>query len=157
MYIIKLIILSVFMFLLIAWALTSDWFKTRILGINDDDSFEPPVYGRASCYGESYRGKRMANGERFDPNRRTCAAWRWPLGTFLRVERGNRSVIVQVTDRGPNIMPRDRLIDLSLAAFEALAPSKVGLIDVSVRPIIDAHEASVQRAKTAFGAGEGAR
>ena len=156
MYIIKLTILAVFMALLIAWALTSDWFKTRILGQNlDDDSFDPPVYGRASCYGESYRGKRMANGERFDPDRRTCAAWRWPLGTFLRVERGNRSVIVQVTDRGPNIAPRDRIIDLSLAAFEALAPSKVGLIDVSVRQIVDTKGA--RGASDPFGTEEGAR
>lgn len=136
MYIVKLALLALFVAVLIIWALTTDWFKTHILGQDLDDEFDPPVFGRASCYGESYRGKRMANGDRYDPDRRTCAAWRWPLGTFLRVEHGNRSVIVQVTDRGPNIAPRDRVIDLSLAAFEALAPSKVGLIDVSVRPIV---------------------
>jgi len=89
------------------------------------------VTGMASWYGEGYRGKRMANGQRFDPDALTCAAWRWPLGARLRVEWRGKSVIVTVTDRGPSLA-LDRIIDLSLAAFAAIAPLPLGIIEVQI-------------------------
>ena len=152
MYIIKLIALSVVIVALICWALVSDWFTFRVLGEYPDDegAIPPPVSGEASFYGESYRGKRMANGDRFEPERAICAAWRWPLGTFLRVEHAGRVVVVQVTDRGPNIMPRERIIDLSQSAFERLAPASRGVVKVSVQPLVDRHAEEVQRAKINF-------
>jgi rare lipoprotein A len=91
---------------------------------------------KASWYGESYRGKPMANGEQFDPDRRTCASWYWPLGTVLRVTHRNvhgivRSVFVTVTDRGPD-KRLGRKLDLSRAAFAILAPLEAGVINVNV-------------------------
>lgn len=94
---------------------------------------EPRVVqtGIASWYGENYRGKKMANGERFDPDKLTCATWHWPLGAALAVEHGEKTVIVRVTDRGP-ALPLGRLIDLSQAAFARIAPLPLGLVRVKV-------------------------
>lgn len=92
--------------------------------------------GKASWYGDAYRGKVMANGEVYDPDALTCATWDWPLGTELvirSVDTG-RSVRVLVTDRGPARLWRfrDRVVDLSKAAFEEICPSSHGLTDVEV-------------------------
>lgn len=99
----------------------------------------PPKNGLASWYGESHRGKLMANGERFDPAKLTAASWFYPLGTKLRVtlHGPNRSVIVTVTDRGPaHSLVRDgRIIDLAEAAFAQLTTTRIGLVSVTVRPV----------------------
>jgi rare lipoprotein A len=87
--------------------------------------------GKASWYGASYRGKLMANGQRFDQNLLTCATWHWPLGTKLVVEHDGRRVTVLVTDRGP-ALPLDRAIDLSMAAFAKIAPLSRGVVTVSI-------------------------
>lgn len=87
--------------------------------------------GTASWYGESLRGSRMANGRPFDPDAFTCAAWNWPLGTCLRVSRGNKNCVVFVTDRGP-ARRLHRLIDLSEAAFKRIADLRLGLVQVIV-------------------------
>lgn len=94
-----------------------------------------PVEGVASWYGQEHAGKTMANGKPFDPTKLTCASWYYPFGTRLLVRTGEgRSVIVEVTDRGPakdgSISPR--IIDLSKAAFERLGRPGIGLINVTV-------------------------
>src|SRR5712691_4368898 len=66
----------------------------------------PPANGFASWYGEAHRGKLMANGKRFDPDKLTAASWFYPLGTKVRVSLessspGSRTVLVTITDRGP--------------------------------------------------------
>jgi rare lipoprotein A len=88
--------------------------------------------GRASWYGESYRGKKMANGQIFDPEGMTCASFRWPLGSLLRVVHlaSGRSVVVEVTDRGPAAWT-GCMIDLSARAFRRLEDPGVGRIVVS--------------------------
>lgn len=93
--------------------------------------------GKASWYGESYRGKKMANGKPFDPDKLTCASWEWPLGTKLRVTYFDRFVVVTVTDRGPGRYSGElgRLIDLSKAAFTALAETNLGVIEVDASVI----------------------
>jgi rare lipoprotein A len=98
--------------------------------------------GLASWYGEEHRGKLMANGKRFDPDKFTAASWYYPLGTKVRVtlacntERP-RSVLVTITDRGPAMeFVRDgRIIDLSHAPFRKLAPPSVGLVTVAVQVV----------------------
>jgi len=90
----------------------------------------------ASWYGEAHRGKLMANGKRFDPERLTAASWFYALGTRLRVSCASRrrSVIVTITDRGPALdLVRDgRSIDLSRAAFRRLAATDEGLVEVKI-------------------------
>lgn len=91
----------------------------------------------ASWYGERERGKLMANGKPFDPDKFTCASWDYSLGTILKIYRPGvpyaKSFAVKVTDRGPaKRLLKTRQIDLSHAAFQALAPLKLGLIQVTV-------------------------
>jgi rare lipoprotein A len=101
-----------------------------------------PSNGVASWYGESHRGKLMANGKRFNPDRPTAASWFYPLGTKVRVTiqepyRPARSVLVTVTDRGPaHRLVRDgRIIDLAHGAFKQIAPPDTGLVWVKVEVV----------------------
>ena len=90
---------------------------------------------RASWYGEQHRGLLMANGQRFDPEKLTAASWFFELGTKVVVTHEDRSVVVEITDRGPakRLFQEGRKIDLSRAAFAKLADPDLGLIDVVVR------------------------
>ena len=98
------------------------------------DSESIGTTGIASWYGESHRGRIMANGKRFDPDRLTCACWDHPLGAKLLVSRGRKSVVVTVTERGP-AKHLGRAIDLSAAAFRRLADLRVGLVKVRIQPL----------------------
>jgi len=100
------------------------------------------MQGRASWYGEEHRGKLMANGHRFDPDKMTAASWFYPLGTRVRVTINSkffpsRTVLVTVTDRGParHLVRNGRIIDLGHAAFREIAPPDLGLVDVVVEPV----------------------
>jgi rare lipoprotein A len=94
----------------------------------------------ASWYGEAHRGKLMANGKKFDPDRMTAASWFYSLGTKVRVTSDSnrrRSVVVTITDRGPawDLVRGGRLIDLSHAAFRHLAAPNAGLVGVQLEPV----------------------
>jgi rare lipoprotein A (peptidoglycan hydrolase) len=92
--------------------------------------------GLASWYGVQHQGKKMANGQGFDRKKLTAASWYFPLGTMLRVvntETGE-SVVVTITDRGPNFR-LNRTIDLSEAAAARLDYIHVGLTHVVVFPL----------------------
>lgn len=97
-----------------------------------------PDSGLASWYGEDHRGRKMANGQVFDPDRLTCATWQYRFGQMLRVTnaRTKKSVVVICTDRGPNrrFSPR-RCVDLSRAAFSKIADLDRGLVTVTVEPL----------------------
>lgn len=87
----------------------------------------------ASWYGEDHRGRPMANRQPFNPDALTCASWHHPMGTRLRVAHGRTAVVVTVTDRGPaRRLLRTRQLDLSRAAFAALAHPDRGLLAVTV-------------------------
>ena len=92
---------------------------------------------QASWYGDEHRGQPMANGQRFDPDRLIAASWFFDLGTKVVVTHENRSVVVEITDRGPakRLVQEGRRIDLSRAAFAKLADTGLGLIDVTVRKL----------------------
>jgi len=79
----------------------------------------------------------MANGRRFDPDKLTAASWYYALGTKVVVTHDDRSVVVEITDRGPakRLARAGRKIDLSKAAFERLADPDIGLIDVVLRKL----------------------
>jgi len=106
------------------------------------DAGSDSMKGVASWYGEAHRGKPMANGASFDPDRLTAASWFFPLGTKVRVtflSSTRRSVIVTITDRGPThrLVAEGRVIDLARAAFEQIAPTELGLITVSIERVRD--------------------
>ena len=117
-------------------------FVSVIVSTANAELTSPPQKGVASWYGEELRGKLMANGERFDPDKLTAASWFYPLGTRVRVTVKSRdfearSVLVTITDRGPakNLVRQGRVIDLGRAAFRKLAQPDLGLVEVTVRPI----------------------
>jgi rare lipoprotein A len=89
---------------------------------------------KASWYGEEHRGLPMANGKPFNPDKLTAASWFYPLGTRVVVTHDDRSVVVEITDRGPakRLVKQGRKIDLSRAAFAKLADPDLGLIEVTV-------------------------
>jgi rare lipoprotein A len=82
------------------------------------------IEGVASYYWE---GKRVATGERYNPNGLTAAHRTLPFGTRIRVSdpKTQRSVIVTINDRGPFV--RGRVLDLSLGAARALGLESRGL------------------------------
>jgi rare lipoprotein A len=84
--------------------------------------------GKASFY--SYRKAKTATGASFNRDRLTAAHRSLPFGTKVRVTdvATNKSVVVRITDRGPNI--RDRVLDLSLAAARSLGIEDRGVIKV---------------------------
>jgi rare lipoprotein A len=109
-----------------------------LLSVFESNATTVPDAGLASWYGEDHRGKKTANGERFNPDLLTCATWRYAFGQKLRVTNVDtgKSVVVRCNDRGPNkrFTPR-RCIDLSAAAFKAIADPKKGLVRVTVQPL----------------------
>src|SRR5438270_7092022 len=105
----------------------------------------PPGAGHASWYGEDHRGKLMANGKPFDPDKLTAASWFYPLGTKVQVTlqeeptalaaKSPHTVLVVITDRGParRLVNQGRIIDLIHAAFKELAAPELVLIPVHAR------------------------
>jgi len=88
--------------------------------------------GVASWYGKDFKGGKTASGERFDPDELTAAHRTLPFGTMVRVTnlRNNRSVAVQITNRGPFIT--SRIIDLSPAAARELRIVHSGVVRVRI-------------------------
>lgn len=82
---------------------------------------------QASFYSE---GQRTANGEWFDPNGYTAAHRTLPFNTRVRVTNvaNGQSVIVRINDRGPYVS--GRCLDLSRAAFDAIASLSSGVATV---------------------------
>lgn len=99
---------------------TASWYSTEACRVNPDPRCP------------------MANGRSLYEQEKTqpffAASWDYPFGTRLLVESSLRRITVVVTDRGPAkwLYRQGRIIDLSQAAFQALAPLKEGIIQVSV-------------------------
>jgi rare lipoprotein A len=105
---------------------------------------------RASWYGKSFRGKPTASGGTFNPYRLTAAHRTLNLGSKVKVTelRSGRSVVVEITDRGPFYPGRD--IDLSYAAARELGIVQRGVAQVRVEVLGAQHPASPAPIVTAF-------
>lgn len=59
--------------------------------------------GMVSWYGDHWKGRKMACGQPFDPDKATAAHPYLPCGTWVRVTnlRTKHSQFAQITDRGP--------------------------------------------------------
>ena len=108
-------------------------------------TFKVKYIGTASWYGEQHQGRKMANGQQFDRRKLTAASWYFPLGTRLRVVnvKNGASVVVTVTDRGPNLRLQ-RILDLSEAAAERLGYREDGLTKVFLYPVASLETKSAQ-------------
>ena len=86
--------------------------------------------GGASWYGPGFHGRRTASGERYDMHAFTAAHRTLPFGTWVRVHSlvNGRDVDVRITDRGP--FSRNRVIDVSRGAADALGMLGLGFKEV---------------------------
>jgi rare lipoprotein A len=93
------------------------------------------THGIASYYGRLFAGKKMANGQPFDPKKTTCASRTYPLGTRLRVTypTTGKSVVVTVTDKGP--WTHGRVLDLSERAAKKIGMINRGIGFVNIEPL----------------------
>lgn len=105
-----------------------------------------PIPAVVSWYGGYFHGKTTANGEIFDTLKMTAASPDLPFGTVLRLVNveNNKEITVYINDRGPFkmdhsgkvIVPLEahpvRALDLSLAAFKAIADKDKGLAKVNI-------------------------
>jgi rare lipoprotein A (peptidoglycan hydrolase) len=116
------------------------------------DQLKPSQVGEASWYGPGFQGRLMANGEPFDMMKLTAAHPKLPFGTQVLVmvdppQKGKAPyVIVTITDRGPyaksNRTKAPRIMDLSKAAFDTVAPLGAG--EVTIRTYVIPKGKSVQ-------------
>jgi rare lipoprotein A len=86
--------------------------------------------GLASWYGARFHRRRTASGELFDMRALTAAHPTLPFGSrvCVRSQATGRTVIVRINDRGPHT--RNRVIDLSRGAAEAL-----GMVGLGLKPV----------------------
>jgi rare lipoprotein A len=89
------------------------------------------VVNSGSCGASFYdEGQMTANGETFNPNALTAAHKTLAFNTKVRVTNpaNGKSVTVRINDRGPYI--DGRCLDLSRAAFAAIASTSLGEVNV---------------------------
>jgi peptidoglycan lytic transglycosylase len=91
--------------------------------------------GRASYYASHFNNRKMANGNRFDPDSNVAASKTLPLGTTAKVTNlsNGKSATVKVEDRGPYV--DGRVVDLTPKVADQLDMKKVGVTPVVVAPI----------------------
>ena len=100
--------------------------------ISRDDAAGFEQSGEASYYADKYQGRKTANGELFDQKAMTAAHKRLPFGAKVKVTNvsNGKSVIVRINDRGPFVS--GRIIDLSKSAFQRIANTNLGVIEVEI-------------------------
>lgn len=78
----------------------------------------------ASYYADKFHGRRTASGKKYNKNAFTAAHKKLPFGTKVKItnEANGKSLIVEITDRGPFV--RSREIDLSRRAYMQIASNK---------------------------------
>ena len=101
-------------------------------------AFSKPWYGQASWYGDDWRGKKTACGQRFDPEALTAAHPVLPCGTWLRITniRTGKSEFARITDRGP--YEEGREIDVSARVAKRIGITHFGVERVKLEIVRDA-------------------
>ena len=92
--------------------------------------------GTASFYARMFAGRKMANGNKMDPQDSNAASRTLPLGTIAKVTnlKTGKSAVVRIEDRGPYVA--GRIVDLSPAtAREIGITPREGVTKVEVAPI----------------------
>ncbi|HEV8244018.1 MAG TPA: septal ring lytic transglycosylase RlpA family protein [Nitrospirales bacterium] len=128
--------LLLLLLLLIAWGMNS------CAGRPQKNGSHPAGYpvgyvqrGYASWYGPGFHGRKTANGEVYNSHQLTAAHRTLPFGSVAQVRSltNDHRVTVRINDRGPFV--KGRIIDLSLAAAQALAMAGPGTDQVELQVI----------------------
>ena len=92
--------------------------------------------GKASFYARMFAGRKMADGNRMDPQNNNAASRTLPLGTTAKVTnlKTGKSAVVTIQDRGPYV--EGRIVDLSPATAQQIGiTQREGVTKVEVAPI----------------------
>jgi rare lipoprotein A len=91
--------------------------------------------GRASYYSQHFANRKMADGNRFNPDSDVAASKTLPIGTTAKVTNLNngKSATVKVEDRGPYV--GGRVVDLTPKVADQLDMKKAGVTPVVIAPI----------------------
>jgi len=92
--------------------------------------------GKASFYARMFAGRKMANGNKMDPQNNNAASRTLPLGTTAKVTnlKTGKSAVVTIQDRGPYVA--GRIVDLSPATAQEIGITpREGVTKVEVAPI----------------------
>ena len=91
--------------------------------------------GKASYYSPKLHGNKTASGVVYDHSKLTAAHKKLPFGSRVKVTNltNKKSVVVTINDRGPFV--KGRIIDLSGAAFKAIANLEEGVVKVKIQVI----------------------
>ena len=86
--------------------------------------------GQASWYGNKHHGRKTANGERFNQHALTAAHRTLPFNSRIVVTNiaNGKTVTVRINDRGP--YSKNRVLDVSRKAAEALGMIQSGTAQV---------------------------
>ena len=91
-----------------------------------------------SWYGDKYKGRPMASGVKFDPDKPYIASWDYPHRTWLEITYGTNKVLGIVMDRGPrrDLYHQGRKLDISKSLFKKLVGDlDVGVVKVKYRKV----------------------
>jgi len=93
--------------------------------------------GQASVYNSRLAGRKMASGEKFNPNSDSAASRTLPIGTVAAVTnlQNGRTTTVRIRDHGPDHRA-GRIVDLSPKSAKMLGITKHGTGHVAIVPII---------------------
>jgi len=93
--------------------------------------------GEATYYSDVLAGNHTANGDIYDPGRKTAASRDLPFESIVRVTRldTGASVLVRINDRGP-FGKRRRILDLSRAAAADLQILQRGFTRVRAEVLV---------------------
>jgi rare lipoprotein A len=91
--------------------------------------------GLASYCAKHFIHRKMANGQRFEPNANVAASKTLPLGTTAKITnvQNGKSAMVKVEDRGPYV--DGRVVDLAPTVADQLKMKKQGVAPVMVAPV----------------------
>jgi peptidoglycan lytic transglycosylase len=92
--------------------------------------------GKASFYARMFAGRKMANGNKMNPENNNAASRTLPLGTTAKVTnlKTGQSAVVTIDDRGPYV--QGRIVDLSPATAQEIGITRrEGVTKVEVAPI----------------------
>ena len=91
--------------------------------------------GHASYYAVKFVHRKMADGNRMNPQAHVAASKTLPLGTTASVVnlQTGKTALVKVEDRGPFVA--DRVMDVTPKVAQELAMKNRGVVPVEVKPI----------------------
>jgi len=107
-----------------------------------DPKPQPDLSGRertgvASFYADRFAGRKMADGNKMNPQGDNAASRTLPLGTVAKVTNlaTRKSAVVTIQDRGPYV--HGRIVDLSPSTARKIGITpRTGIAKVRVTPIV---------------------